>query len=150
MNTTFILNQIKDRLSKKGDINSDLNNICAICFNELDNLNWFGFYFVGEDGLYLNAFQGLAATSFIDFHAGVCGHTVDEKKCVIVEDVHEFPGHIACDMASNSEIVYPIIDKNGEVYCIIDVDSPLKNNFTKEHENLLAEICKLIVEKYNI
>ena len=97
----------------------------------LDNINWVGFYLMKEGELVLGPFQGLPACFRIPVGRGVCGTAVADKQTMVVEDVHAFPGHIACDAASNSEIVIPLI-KNDEVIGVLDIDSPIKARFSEE------------------
>ncbi len=137
---------IDEYVSPEKNIISNLANISSILFNQLDDLNWLGFYLVkeGEEELYLGPFQGLQATTNIKFENGVCGHAATSKKTVVVPDVHCFEGHIACDIRSKSEIVVPIFKPNGELYGIIDVDSPIKDRFNDQEQKLLEEIAQLV------
>ena len=95
----------------------------------VDKLNWAGFYFLRGGELVLGPFQGLPACNRIAIGKGVCGTAVKTREVQLVPDVHQFPGHIACDEASNSELVIPII-KDGRVHGVLDLDSPIKNRFT--------------------
>ena len=120
-------------------------NVSAALWQNLDNINWVGFYLMEEGKLVLGPFQGKPACIEIPRGRGVCGTAAQEKRTVLVEDVHKFPGHIACDSASNSEIVVPIF-KNGEIYGVLDIDSPYFARFTAEDRRGLEEIVKILEE----
>ncbi|MBQ3706366.1 MAG: GAF domain-containing protein [Clostridia bacterium] len=108
---------------------SNLANAAALLWESLDDLNWAGFYLLARNGLLvLGPFQGKTACIEIPVGRGVCGTAVERNASVVVPDVHRFPGHIACDSASESEIVIPI-RKNGCVVGVLDLDSPKKNTF---------------------
>lgn len=109
---------------------ANLANASALLWEHLDRINWAGFYMMEDDALVLGPFQGKTACIRIPVGKGVCGTAVAEDTTQLVPDVHLFPGHIACDCASNSEIVVPL-RKNGEVIGVLDIDSPEKNRFTK-------------------
>jgi len=105
-------------------------NASALVFNSMPGLNWAGFYFMqGPDELVLGPFQGKPACIRIKKGRGVCGSTVEKRATSVVEDVHAFPGHIACDAASRSELVVPVFDKEGAVIGVFDLDSPLPGRF---------------------
>lgn len=125
------------------DIIASLANISAVINGYMDRINWVGFYIMKDGELVLGPFQGLPACIRIQVGKGVCGAAAAQRKTQIVEDVHQFPGHIACDSASNSEIVIPII-KNGEVFGVLDVDSPEFNRFGELENKYLSEICALL------
>lgn len=110
---------------------ANLANASALLFHTLDRLNWAGFYLVEGDALILGPFQGKPACIKIPKGRGVCGTAWEKNETVRVENVHEFAGHIACDGASNSEIVIPI-RRNGEIYGVLDLDSPEFNRFSTE------------------
>ena len=118
-------------------------NISALLFDSLDELNWAGFYLLRNGALVLGPFQGKTACMRIPVGKGVCGTAVKEDRIQRVEDVHAFPGHIACDSASASEIVLPI-HCNGEIIGVLDIDSPMQGRFTAEDEQGLQEIVKII------
>ena len=105
-------------------------NASSLVFNSMPGLNWAGFYFMqGPDELVLGPFQGKPACIRIKKGRGVCGSTVEKRATSVVEDVHAFPGHIACDAASRSELVVPIFGTDGEVIGVFDLDSPLPGRF---------------------
>jgi GAF domain-containing protein len=111
----------------------------------MENINWVGFYRMEGRKLVLGPFQGKPACIEIPVGRGVCGTAVRDQQTVLVEDVHQFPGHIACDSASNSEIVVPIFH-NGEIYGALDIDSPYVSRFTREDQRGLEEIVKILEE----
>jgi GAF domain-containing protein len=125
---------------------ANLANASALLFDTLGGLNWAGFYLMEDGKLVLNAFQGKPACIEIAIGRGVCGTAVAEKKTQLVPDVHAFPGHIACDSASNSEIVVPLFDKEGNVVGVLDVDSPIISRFDENDKNGLEAFAE-IVEK---
>lgn len=122
-----------------------LANTSALLMNALPDLNWAGFYLMNRDSLVLGPFQGNPACIRIPLCAGVCGAAALQDKVQRVDDVHLFPGHIACDSASNSEIVIPI-HKNGKLVGVLDLDSPRKNRFTEADETGLKRIVAVLEE----
>lgn len=116
---------------------SILANASALIWEYLDNINWAGFYIMNDGVLKLGPFQGKVACTRIEIGHGVCGTAVAEDAIQLVYNVHEFPGHIACDSASNSEVVIPI-HRNGEIYGVLDIDSPVVGRFTEEDRDGLA------------
>ena len=123
---------------------ANLANASALIFNTLPDLNWAGFYLMEEGRLVLNAFQGKPACIEIAVGRGVCGAAVKEKKTQLVPDVHAFPGHIACDGASNSEIVVPLFSPDGEVLGVLDIDSPQLARFDEDDREGLEEFARII------
>lgn len=123
---------------------ANLSNAAALLNQFLDRINWVGFYLTEENELVLGPFQGLPACVRIPFGKGVCGTSASQMKTFRIEDVHAFPGHIACDAASQSEIVIPLI-KDGKVIGVLDIDSPEKNRFDEvDQENLETFVKELI------
>ena len=122
---------------------ANLANASALLFHTLDRLNWAGFYLVEGDALILGPFQGKPACIKIPKGRGVCGTAWEKNETVRVENVHEFAGHIACDGASNSEIVIPI-RRNGEIYGVLDLDSPEFNRFSAEDQEGLEEFVRIL------
>ncbi|MCR5458516.1 MAG: GAF domain-containing protein [Acetatifactor sp.] len=118
-------------------------NLSALLYESLENVNWTGFYLLREGELLLGPFQGKMACTRIPIGKGVCGTAVREERIQRVEDVHAFPGHIACDCASESEIVLPI-RKDGEIIGVLDIDSPVKGRFSKEDEIGLQRLVAVI------
>jgi len=124
---------------------SNLSNASALLNDALKDINWVGFYLMQDGKLVLGPFQGKVACVEIQVGKGVCGTAVARDEVILVEDVHAFPGHIACDSASNSEIVVPL-HANGQVVAVLDIDSPTAGRFTEEDREGLARIG-LILEK---
>ena len=120
-----------------------LANVSALLYEHMPNLNWAGFYLMRDGQLVLGPFQGKAACIHIRPGKGVCGTAAAEDRTVLVADVHQFPGHIACDSASNSEIVVPI-HKDGKVTGVLDIDSPLFGRFLPEDREGLERIVGVI------
>ena len=125
---------------------SQLANTSALLNVYLENINWVGFYLYDENQLVLGPFQGLPACTRIAMGKGVCGTSAINQKVIRVEDVHLFPGHIACDGASESEIVLPIIINN-ELFGVLDIDAPIKNRFSEDDEIGLIKVVETI-QKY--
>ena len=117
---------------------ANLANASALLWQHLDTINWAGFYMMEDGALVLGPFQGKTACIEIRSGRGVCGTAWAEDRLQLVEDVHEFPGHIACDSASNSEIVVPL-RKDGKVVAVLDIDSPTVGRFTREDADGLAD-----------
>ncbi|MGM0396580.1 MAG: GAF domain-containing protein [Bacillota bacterium] len=128
----YMLMLLKGQVDSEKDDLANLSNATAIIKACVQDLNWAGFYLMKDGELVLGPFQGLPACNRIEVGKGVCGTAVKEEKTQLVPDVHLFPGHIACDSASNSELVVPII-KDGIVYGVLDLDSPLKDRFHELH-----------------
>ncbi|MBP5430386.1 MAG: GAF domain-containing protein [Elusimicrobiaceae bacterium] len=142
----LLLRQLEGLLSIETDSVANMANMSAVLFNELENLNWAGFYVLREGTLVLGPFQGKPACVRIALGKGVCGTAAQTGQTQRVEDVHQFPGHIACDSASNSEIVIPIF-KNGAVWGVLDIDSPVLARFDQTDRLYLEKSVKLF-EKY--
>ena len=120
-----------------------LCNAAALIFGALKDINWAGFYLMEEDGLLLGPFQGKPACIRIPAGKGVCGTAAAENRTLLVDNVHEFPGHIACDSASNSEIVIPI-HADDRVVGVLDIDSPLFSRFDGQDRLGLEELAELL------
>ncbi|MGP4041571.1 GAF domain-containing protein [Gracilibacillus sp. D59] len=142
----IVIKQLDALLHDEPDLIANLSNASALLNQFLNDVNWVGFYILKEDELVLGPFQGLPACVRIKSGKGVCGTAVAEKKTQLVADVHQFPGHIACDAASQSEIVVPIM-KNGEVFGVLDIDSPSKNRFDEIDQKHLEKFVQTL-EKY--
>jgi len=122
-----------------------LSNTSALLFMSMDRLNWAGFYLMQDEGkLVLGPFQGKTACIHIPVGKGVCGTAVQENRSILVKNVHEFPGHIACDSASLSEIVVPIRDSEGKVLGVLDIDSPEEARFTEEDREGLEQLVRIL------
>ena len=124
-------------------VTANLANASALLADALQDINWVGFYLMENGRLVLGPFQGKAACVEIPVGRGVCGAAAERKETVRVENVHEFPGHIACDCASNSEIVVPLLVQ-GEVMGVLDIDSPSIGRFTEEDQIGLERIGKVL------
>ena len=122
---------------------SALSNLSALLFQSMEGINWAGFYLMDRGSLVVGPFQGKTACIRIEIGKGVCGIAVRQQRVVRVADVHAFPGHIACDASSRSEIVLPIWNK-GRIAGVLDIDSPLPDRFTVEDEEGLSDIVQLI------
>ena len=122
---------------------SNLSNAAALLWAALPDINWAGFYKMVDGQLILYPFQGKTACVRISVGKGVCGTAVAEDATQLVPDVHQFPGHIACDCASNSEIVVPI-HVNGEIWGVLDIDSPYLNRFTEEDKVGLERFVQVL------
>ena len=142
----LLINQLESVLDKDLPLVSNLSNASAI-INQLDDLNWCGFYLVKGDTLYLGPFQGEIACTTIPYGKGVCGTAFKEKQIILVDDVNKFKGHIACSNLSKSEIVVPII-KDNEVKAVLDIDSPIYNRFNADDRYHLEQIAEIIKELF--
>ena len=140
----YMLILLEGQLSSEKNDLANLSNAAAIIKAVMDRLNWSGFYIMRENTLVLGMFQGLPACNRVEISTGVCGAAVVERKVQRIENVNEFPGHIACDCATNSEIVIPII-KDDVVYGVLDLDSPDIGRFTELEEKYLVQF----VDKLN-
>ena len=120
-------------------------NLCALLYQNLPDLNWVGFYFLQAGELVLGPFQGKIACVRISTGRGVCGTAARDRKTLIVPDVHAFPGHIACDSASASEIVVPLL-KEGRLLGVLDLDSPLLARFDREDAAGLEAVAELLLQ----
>lgn len=124
---------------------SNISNLLAILFHEFENINWAGLYFCDESKkeCTLGPFQGKVACTRIPYGHGVVGTCAKSKQMIVVDDVHQFPGHIACDSASNSEIVIPLI-KDQVLCAILDIDSNVFSNFNKGKVETIQEVAYLL------
>ncbi len=133
-------------LADERNMIANLANASALLFNSLPDINWSGFYLLNGDELVLGPFQGKPACVRIPVGKGVCGTAFQDRKTYVVPDVHEFPGHIACDEASQSEIVVPIIIE-GKPVGVMDLDSPIKSRFDEIDQKYLEEFVKILIGK---
>ena len=122
-----------------------LSNLSALIMQSMPDLNWAGFYLMRGGQLVVGPFQGKTACIHIAVGKGVCGTCVKEGRTILVPDVHAFPGHIACDSASRSEIVIPLC-REGKTAGVLDIDSPLQGRFSEEDKDLLEGIVKVVEE----
>jgi GAF domain-containing protein len=132
-------------LAGESDIIANAANMAALIFHGLPGLNWAGFYRLCQGELVLGPFQGKPACLRISLGRGVCGTAAAERRSVIVADVHDFPGHIACDPASRSELVVPMI-RNGDLLGVLDLDSPQPGRFDDGDRRGCEGLVKLLVE----
>ncbi|MCZ0703213.1 GAF domain-containing protein [Natronobacillus azotifigens] len=145
-NYQLLLKQLEALIEDETDQIANLSNSAALLNQFLTEINWVGFYLLKDNQLVLGPFQGLPACVRIQVGKGVCGTAVSTNQTQRIANVHEFPGHIACDAASQSEIVVPV-HKNGEIYGVLDIDSPIKDRFDQLDQEYLEQfVVKL--EKY--
>ena len=145
MNYTELHSEIKSLMSDENNFIANAANLAALIYERIDRLNWVGFYMMNRAELVLGPFQGKVACIRIALGRGVCGSAASTRKSIIVDDVHEFRGHIACDCASESEIVIPLI-KNSILYGILDIDSPHKSRFSDDDRIGLEKAVEIILE----
>ena len=143
MNYQTLISQSEELLRSEPWYVAALSNLSALIMSSLPDLNWAGFYLMKYGALVVGPFQGNPACIHIPVGKGVCGTAVQKDETILVPDVHQFPGHIACDSASQSEIVIPI-HRNGNIVAVLDIDSPLKNRFTDEDRQGLEAVVKKI------
>jgi GAF domain-containing protein len=149
-NLRLMVKVLKAVVEDETDSIAVLANSSAVIMSYLEDVNWAGFYILKGTALVLGPFQGLPACSRIEEGKGVCGQAVQDAKTVIVGNVHEFPGHIACDSASNSEIVIPLFQRR-RVYGVLDVDSPRLDRFSgleAEYLNQAAAIISGVLDSF--
>ncbi|WP_242264420.1 GAF domain-containing protein [Bacillus cereus group sp. BfR-BA-01422] len=140
-----VIKQLDALLTGESNVVANLSNASALLNQFLDRVNWVGFYVTEGNQLVLGPFQGMPACVRIPFGRGVCGVAAETKTTQLVADVHQFPGHIACDSASNSEIVVPII-KDGNVIGVLDIDSPEKNRFDEVDQRYLEKFVETLLK----
>ncbi|MFX3623299.1 MAG: GAF domain-containing protein [Ectobacillus sp.] len=143
-NYELVIKQLEALITGEENIVANLANASALLNQFLHDINWVGFYMAEENELVLGPFQGLPACVRIPFGKGVCGTAAAAKTTQLVADVHQFPGHIACDAASNSEIVVPMI-KDGRVIGVLDIDSPSKERFDEIDQKYLEKFIDILV-----
>lgn|SRR5699024_7825469 len=140
-----LLNQLSALIEGETDEITLLANASALLNQFLNEVNWVGFYIWKENELVLGPFQGLPACTRIAYGKGVCGTAIKERKTQRIANVNDFPGHIVCDAASQSEIVIPIIVK-GDIYGVLDIDSPITDRFDAIDQKYLEEYISIIVD----
>ncbi|MCW2265558.1 MULTISPECIES: GAF domain-containing protein [Gluconobacter] len=134
-----LVETVESVVASETDQIANMANIAALLFEALPDINWAGFYLFKDDQLVLGPFQGRLACTRIPLGKGVCGTVAQQKTTLVVPDVHAFPGHIACDAASASEIVVPILH-DGNLIGVLDIDSPVKNRFDAEDQAMIEKI----------
>lgn len=142
----LLFKQIKSLLDKEDNLLSNLSNFTAALKQSFEKISWVGFYLYDGKELYLGPFQGKVACTKIRIGSGVCGTSAEKRMTLIVPDVEKFPGHIACDVESKSEIVVPII-KDDELYGVLDLDSTSLNSFNQVDQKYLEEMVNYIVNE---
>ncbi len=135
--------QIKSLLNQEDHLLSSLANCTAALKQTFDKISWVGFYFIEGDYLYLGPFQGKVACTKIQIGKGVCGTAAERKETIIVRDVNKFPGHIACDADSRSEIVVPVINNN-KIFGVLDLDSNSYDAFNETDKKYLEELVNFL------
>ncbi|MBM6617432.1 GAF domain-containing protein [Bacillus suaedaesalsae] len=141
----MLLKQLKALIEDETNPTANLANASALLNQFLNEINWVGFYMTIDNELVLGPFQGLPACVRIPFGKGVCGTAASTKETQRIADVHQFPGHIACDAASNSEIVVPLI-KNNEVIGVLDIDSPINDRFDELDQHYLEKFVDVLLQ----
>lgn len=125
---------------------SALSNAAALLWEALQDINWAGFYLMKGQTLHLGPFQGKAACTLIPMGRGVCGTAAQTRQIQLVRDVHQFPGHIACDSASNSEIVLPLI-RDDQLIGVLDIDAPIFDRFDEQDAEGLQSLCDVLMQE---
>jgi L-methionine (R)-S-oxide reductase len=139
-----LISQARALLAGERDFTANAANLSALIFHSLPDLNWAGFYWMRGGELVLGPFQGKPACVRIALGKGVCGTAARDRRTVLVPDVHRFPGHIACDSASNSEVVVPVIHGD-EVLGVLDLDSPLAERFDESDARALEALVQVFL-----
>ena len=141
-----LLEQARALLHGERDRIANAANLSSLVYNALPDLNWVGFYFFDGSELVVGPFQGLPACVRIPLEQGVCGAAARTRQTQRIEDVHAFAGHIACDSASNSELVVPLVDPDGGLLGVFDLDSPVVARFSVEDQQGLEAIARAYLE----
>lgn len=143
--------QLEAIIGDETNLIANLSNAAALLFENLKDINWSGFYLFEEASgeLVLGPFQGKVACIRIPVGRGVCGSAFQKKESLFVNDVHEFPGHIACDARSQSEIVIPL-EKNGKIIGVLDIDAPIKARFDQEDQEHLETFVQLLLKNSSL
>ncbi|MCP1190925.1 GAF domain-containing protein [Priestia flexa] len=144
-NYELVLKQLRALIDGENNMIANLSNASALLNQFLEDVNWVGFYLTEGNQLVLGPFQGLPACVRIPFGRGVCGTAAETQQTQLVADVHQFPGHIACDAASQSEIVVPIV-KDDKLIGVLDIDSPIKNRFDELDQAYLEKFVEALLE----
>src|SRR5690554_7674122 len=141
----LIQRQLKSLLEDETHWLANLANTSALLFSQVEDLNWVGFYLLEGNELVLGPFQSKPACVRIPLGKGVCGTSAEQRKPIVVPNVHEFPGHIVCDAASRSEVVVPLLTKQGELLGVLDLDSPVVGRFSEQDAQSLSEIVDILL-----
>ncbi len=140
--------QLRSLVEGERDLIANAANFASLVYHSLPDINWAGWYFEQDGELVLGPFQGKPACVRIALGKGVCGTAAQQRKTILVDDVHEFPGHIACDSASNSEIVIPLISKQ-RLIGVLDIDSPSRARFDDDDARGLNELVEIFLRASN-
>lgn len=140
-----LASQLRSLLEGERDFIANAANVSSLLYHSLPDLNWAGFYLLKDGELVLGPFQGKPACVRIGMGKGVCGTAAEQRQTILVESVHEFPGHIACDSESNSEIVVPLI-RDEQLIGVLDLDSPLVARFDDQDAKGLNDLVSLFME----
>lgn len=140
---------IEGLMTDERDLIANLANVSSLMFNMMADVNWSGFYLYKEEQLVLGPFHGKPACIRIPIGRGVCGNAAKDLETQLVRDVHQYPGHIACDGDTNSEIVIPMVSE-GSLIGVLDIDSPILNRFNDEDQGYLEDIVRFIVKGSNV
>ncbi len=144
-----LLQQTSGLLHDERDMIANMANIASLLFHSMSEINWAGFYLWKNGELVLGPFHGKPACVRIALGRGVCGTAAERRETVVVEDVHAFPGHIACDAASRSEIVVPLV-KNGKLVGVLDIDSPIESRFNNDDKQALERLVAALLNGSDI
>ncbi|MGL5977871.1 MAG: GAF domain-containing protein [Erysipelotrichaceae bacterium] len=147
-NFALVLAQAKALISDEPDMIANMANLSSLLYHFLDDVNWAGFYLYKEDQLVLGPFQGKSACTRIPLHKGVCGAAASNRKTMHIDDVHAFPGHIACDAASQSEVVVPIL-YNNQLIGVLDIDAPIPARFSSDDVAFLEAIVAVLITSFS-
>ena len=142
---SHLASQLRSLLEGERDFIANAANVTSLLYHALPDLNWAGFYLLKEGELVLGPFQGKPACVRIAMGKGVCGTAAQQRQTILVDNVHEFPGHIACDSESNSEIVLPLV-KDGELLGVLDLDSPVLGRFDEQDARGLNELAAIFLD----
>lgn len=139
-----IYNQLNELVRKSNNQSARMATIVAVLHHKMEYFFWTGFYLLDDGKMTVNIYQGPVACQILEKDKGVCWAAFNQNKTIVVEDVHDFPGHIACDSRSNSEIVIPFINKTGEIIGVLDIDSSEKSSFSETDAKWLEKILELV------
>ncbi len=144
-----IVGQLDELIAKTDDRTAHCATAAALLHHKIPGVSWTGFYFLKDGELVVDAYQGPVACLVLEQHEGVCWAAIDTNQTQVVEDVHAFPGHIACDESSNSEVVVPIRDRDGRPCGVLDIDSRKKAHFDETDGQGYEMVVKLLEKRWN-
>lgn len=139
-----IYTQLSELIRKSNNQSARMATIIAVLHHKMEYFFWTGFYLLDDGKMTVNIYQGPVACQILEKDKGVCWAAFNQKKTIVVEDVHDFPGHIACDSRSNSEVVIPFKNKAGEIIGVLDIDSSEKGSFSETDAKWLEKILELV------